>query len=257
MIAGLVSLFLAAASPPGAVVSPTFVEQQLKRLAADFTQDPMMIDVTFGVEVDGQVWTIDATPAADGRRASVTVTKGEPKVPTWVDTMSGDVFRRIIEGRMSAYTASVRARASDKTLLNHRFVNGLREEELPVAAFRSVLAHFWVTGQPEMIPYGWEGSKEAHGAQVSVLHYGDQLRSGWWGILPGQHVNKDPADQANPFPTMFIVEKAGTAVAKIGGKLLPLRDRTMIMVPPDVTHEFWNPGDKPAEGFIIMFGKGA
>lgn len=239
-------------------VTPDEVEAELRRLAEDYERDPMIIDTTFGIEVDGVAWTVDSTPPAEGKPARVTVTRGEPAVATWVDTMSGEVFRRIAEGEITAYTAAARARESDVALINHRTTAGMPPpEEFPASQFRSVFAHFWTTGQPEVIRYGFESSKEAHGAQVSILMYSDQLRSGWWGLLPGQHANADPRDQTNPFPSMIVVHEAGTGRARIGGKEFPLSDRTMILVPPGVAHELWNPGDRPAEGFLIMYGTGA
>lgn len=248
----------AAAAVQAAPVTPAFVDAELRRLAADYEQDPFIVDVTFGVEVDGDVWTVDATPAGAGSPARVTVTRGAPAVPTWVDAMSGETFRNIVEGRMSALTASVRARRSEVTLMNPRMVNGMSQDAADGAGLdRAVLAHFWTPGQPEIVPFGFASSKETHGAQMAVLQYAGQLRSGWWGLLPGQHANRDPNDQANPFPTLVIVQRAGTARMRIGGRELPMRDQTMVIIPANVTHEFWNPGDQPAEGIIIMYGVGA
>ena len=184
----------AAAQMTPQAVTPAYVESELRRLAADFVGDPMIVDATFGVEVDGSVWTVDATPGRDGRPATVTVTRGAPTVPTWVDAMSGETFRNIVEGRMSALTASVRGNRSDVTLMNPRMVNGKSHDEVDEEGLdRAVLSHFWNPGLPEIVPFGFAGSKEAHGAQVAVLQYAGQLRSGWWGLLPGQHANRDPA----------------------------------------------------------------
>ncbi len=254
----LLSSTAAAQAQPSAPVTPAFVETQLHRLAADYARDPMIVDVTFGVDVDGTVWTVDADPARDGRAAAVRVTRGAPTVPTWVDSLSGATFRNIVEGRMTALTASVRARASDVTLMNARMVNGMSRDAVDESGLdRAVLAHFWTTGLPEIIPFGFASAKEAHGGQVSVLQYAGQLRSGWWGILPGQHVNRDPDDQTNPFPSLIIVQRAGSGRARIGGHEFALRDQTMIIVPAGMPHELWNPGSEPAEGILIMYGVGA
>ncbi|MGE3395970.1 MAG: hypothetical protein AB7H79_03600, partial [Sphingomonas sp.] len=219
----IVAVASAAQAQPAAV-TPAYVEAELNRLATDYAQDPFLIDVTFGVEVDGNVWTVDATPGSNSQPGTVTVTRGSPTVPTWVDGMSGATFRNIVERRISALTASVRASRAEVTLMNPRMVNGMSHDAVDESGHdRSVLAHFWTTGQPEMVPFGLEGSKEAHGAQASVLHYDNQLRSAWFGILPGQHVNRNPADQANPFPSMYIIQRAGSARARIGGREVQLR----------------------------------
>jgi mannose-6-phosphate isomerase-like protein (cupin superfamily) len=254
----LMPITAAIAAQAQAPAPAAYVEAELRRLAEDYARDPQLIDVTFGVEVDGNAWTVDATPGANGAPPQVTVTRGAPTVASWVDVMDGAVFRRIIDGRISILTASARANSAERVLVNPRLVNGFSfRQQAASNAYRSVLAHFWATGVPEVIPWGFEGSVVAHGAQTSILHYAQGFRSGWWGIRPGQHVNADPSDQANPFPTLFIVMRGGTAMARLGGREMPLRDRTAIVIPAGMSHEFWNPGDEPAEGFLIMYGTGA
>jgi uncharacterized RmlC-like cupin family protein len=117
--------------------------------------------------------------------------------------------------------------------------------------------HFWTRGLPEIVGFGPDTrSRLVHGAQAKVLYYEKGLRSGWYQIRKGQHVNADPGDQKNPFPTLVIMIK-GTAKARIGGKPIELKPGTCLHIPRGVTHEFWNDRDEPAECIIVMFGIGA
>lgn len=86
--------------------------------------------------------------------------------------------------------------------------------------------------------------------------YQPGLRSAWGEIRKGQHVNADPKDQVNPFPTMMIGIK-GRAVLKVAGVEKTIEAGQMVFVPPGTSHEAWNPYDEPAEVIILMFGDGA
>jgi mannose-6-phosphate isomerase-like protein (cupin superfamily) len=99
-------------------------------------------------------------------------------------------------------------------------------------------------------------SRIVHGANVVVFYYEKGFRSAWFQVAKGQHVNKNPEDQTNAFPSMFIMLQ-GKAEAKIGGKQSTFPAGEMIFIPPNVTHEFWNPYDEPGEMILLMFGEGA
>ena len=75
-------------------------------------------------------------------------------------------------------------------------------------------------------------------------------------IENGQHVNAEPRDQVNPFPSMLVITR-GRTEAKIGGRQLTLHAKQTVLIPAGVSHEFWNPYDEPAEGILLMFGEGA
>ena len=61
------------------------------------------------------------------------------------------------------------------------------------------------TVESEIIPFGAETTRVVHGAGMGVLYYQRGLRSAFFHIKPGQHINADPKDQTNPFPSLFIV----------------------------------------------------
>ena len=125
-----------------------------------------------------------------------------------------------------------------------------------LARFLPFTFHFWTRGFPERVPFDGGLSRVVHGVNVVTLYYQPGVRSGWLQIEKGQHCNRDPQDQTNPFPSMFIMLR-GRAEAKIGGKQLAFPAGEMMLVPAGVTHEFWNPHDEPAEMIVFMFGQGA
>ena len=235
----------------GALADDAGFQARLEMLADDYEADPSRIDATFGLEVGGEAWTVSSTP--DG----VSVAEGPPQVPALVYATDPETFRRILSGDMSALTALAQARASDPTPLRVEAVNGRAFDAEALAELQSVLFHFFTTGAPEIVPLGIEHSRVVHGAQAAPIYYGDSLRTSWYGIAPGQHVNEDPADQVNPFPSIFIFMDAGSARARIGGAPVDLEDDQAIFVPAGVAHEFWNPGEETATFILIMFGENA
>lgn len=238
------------------VPDPARAEEALERLAADYESDPMAIAGQYGVEVGGEVWTIDVTmdddPATPG---VVRVIRGEPTVPTFVYTVGPATFEEILSGRMSAYTAMAAAFESDVTPMDLRMANGFRPGPEFAERFRSFSFHFFTPGQPEIVPMGTEHSRFTHGAQAVVGYYAEGLRTAWFTIQPGQHANEDPNSQSDPWMTVLFVVEGGTGKAEVGDSTFDLVSRTMIFVPPDTKHHFWNPGDQPVEMIMVVFGK--
>ena len=68
------------------------VEQAHQRYADDYQKDPVLMPGQFGVEVDKQVWTVEATAATATAPAQVRLRKGEPSVPTYVYTTDSATF---------------------------------------------------------------------------------------------------------------------------------------------------------------------
>lgn len=231
--------------------TPENTETVLKRLAEDYAHDPARIAVTFGVTVKQETWTVEAT--ADGTR----VVRGAPKIPAFAYKTDAATLQAIATGRMNGLTAMAQARDTDPTPMTLEMLNGFKPGTEFHRTFLSVTSHFWTTGQPEITPFGFDRARTVHGGQAVATYYEPGFRSAWYGILPGQHVNKAPKDQTNAFGSLFIVIKAGTARARLGGNEVPLTDNTSIYVPAGMTHEFWNPGNTPAEMIMLAFGLGA
>ena len=234
------------------------LEDELRRLARDYADDPSLTQfVTFGIRVDDEIWTIAATPAAEDAAASVTVTRGAPTVPAFVYSTDAATFARIASGDIQALTTMAQARASDPTPMQLDTVNGFEMDDAGLSLFLSVSFHFFTTGAPEVVPLGPTHALPVHGGEALPIYYAEHLRTSWYGIAPGQHINADARDQANDFPSLFIIIEAGTARGRIGGREMQLDDNQAIFVPAGMSHEFWNPGDQRSTLILIMFGENA
>lgn len=231
------------------------VETALQRFVDDYAVDPNIQEITFGVDVDGERWTVAARPGTGSEAASAVLSRGLPDTSTFVWTTDRATFERIASGTMSATTAISAAFASDKRPLELKFIHDFKADaEFYQNVFRPLLFHFWTTGQPEIHRFGFDQSRVVHGGHAVPTLYFPGIRSGWYGILPGDHVNQDPRSWTDPWNAMFFIIKGGSAKARIGDKVIDLQDSTMIHVPPNTRHEFWNPGDEPAEMIMVTFG---
>jgi mannose-6-phosphate isomerase-like protein (cupin superfamily) len=209
--------------------------------------------LTFGVEVkDEGAWHV----ISDGE-GGVELRSGPPQDPAFIYVTDRVTLERISHGEIAALTAMGRARWSDPAPMELRLMEGFEPDPDFMGRFAELTFHFWTTGQPEIVPFGDPShTRVVHGANVAVLYYRPGLRTAWYQIETGQHINAEEKDQTNPFPTL-IVMTAGSAEARIGGRRITLESGTCTFIPARVSHELWNPLDEPAEFVIIMFGEGA
>jgi hypothetical protein len=231
------------------------VRKMLESFVNDFKADPAAREqaVTFGIKIreEGE-WHV----VVDGK-GGVELKEGLPSQPSVFYVTDSQILRMIHKGKMSAMTAISRARMSEKTPLDFGFMEGFQPDPGFLGWAVKFTFHFWTRGLPEIVDFGPDTcSRLVHGAQAKILYYEKGLRSGWYQIKKGQHINADPGDQKNPFPTLVIMIR-GSARAKIGGKSIELKKGSFLHIPSGVTHELWNDGDEPAEFIIVMFGEGA
>ncbi len=264
--------------------SPKSAEQILQAYVADFRHDPAAAEpITFGVRVTGEgggEWHVvvagrkrqtDEPKGAGKPEAPAQLTTGETEPATEFDVTLKPGFppepiayyildltalRKIDCGELNALTAMARAHGGETTPMDVGVTPGFKPGADFWARFIPLSFHFWTRGVPERVPFRGELSRMVHGANAIVFYYQKGFRSAWYQVAKGQHINKDPQDQTNPFPSMFIVLR-GKLEAKIAGKQLTFPAGEMMLVPPGVTHEFWNAHDTPAEMIILMFGEGA
>lgn len=234
------------------------VREVLTRFADDYRLDPTLTQrVLFGVRVDGRWWTVEAHPASGASAAVVTVEAGRPSEPTFFFFLDGETLRKLDQGNLNPRTALGKARHSDPSPMD---IDPTDSDIVWDSSFsekvNSVANHFWVRGTPEFLALNRDVSRVLHGANAVLLHYAEGFRSVWYQIENGQHINSDPDDQINPFPSLFIFVR-GMAKAKIGGVEMDIQGGTATLVPAGVSHEFWNPSDTPLEFILIMFGDGA
>jgi hypothetical protein len=246
----------AAAERPG-----RSAEQILLSFVEDFRSDPAAGEpFVFGVVVkgpEGGDWHVVVSGRGEkGETAGVELRKGLPTSPSVLYTLDLTTLRKIDSGEMNALTSMGKARASDLAPMDIELMPGFRPDPAFFGRFIPFTFHFWTRGFPEVVNFGKLHSREVHGANAVIFYYQRGLRSAWAQIEKGQHVNSDPKDQTNPFPTMIIGIR-GRAVAKIGGVEKEFHAGQMVFIPAGVTHEAWNPYDEPAEIILLMFGEGA
>ena len=236
-------------------------EQILLSFVEDFRSDPAAGEpIVFGVVVkgpEGGDWHVVVSGRGEkGEPAGVELRKGRPASPSVLYTLDLATLRKIDNGEMNALTAMGKARASDPVPMDIDIMPGFRPDPGFFARFIPFTFHFWTREFPEVVSFGKPHSREVHGANAVIFYYQPGLRSAWAQVEKGQHVNSDPKDQTNPFPTMIIGIR-GRAVAKIGGVEKEFHAGQMVFIPAGVAHEAWNPYDEPAEIILLMFGEGA
>lgn len=231
------------------------VEQILESFANDFRENPESknISISFGVKVKNEgEWNI----SVDGK-GGVEINEGFPSSPSFFYVTDYETLYKIYKKEISVFTAMGKASSKDFAPMDVGFMEGYTPREDFFEKIMPFTFHFWTKGFPKIARFGSESyTRVVHGANVAVLYYQKGLRSAWYQIKKGQHINASIEDQKNSFPTLVIFTK-GEAEARIGGKYLKLKAGESALIPKDVTHEFWNEKKEPGEFIIIMFGEGA
>ena len=227
-------------------------EETLQRFVANYAEDPSAQQILFGVDVDGDWFTVDSSD--DG----VELRAGRPDEPTFFYSMSAETLGAIDSGLMNALTAAGKARSSDSAPLEVGLMDGYEPGPEFGRLFRTLTFHFWTRGLPEAIPFGESFARTVHGGEASVLFYDTGFRSSYYAIQPGQHTNKNPADQVNEFPSLLVV-LVGPLYGRIDGREVSLESGHAYLIPAGQAHEFWNPpeAEHSAETLLLMFGEGA
>ena len=167
-----------------------------------------------------------------------------------------ETLRRIDAGTLNALTAMGQARASDPTPLELRLPDEFAGFDDIRGYWIPLTFHFWNREWPETIPFGQGATRHVHGANATVLVYDEGLRSAWYQLKAGMHVNADPADQVNDFASAIIVTR-GSFRGKIDGVERAFREGETVIVPPGVAHEFYASDGEYGECVILMWGSGA
>jgi len=252
-------LLVCAASP--AAAEPD-VRAILNDFATDFQTDPFAADpVTFGIRVtdaEPSEWHIVVEGRGDGAEtAGVRLEVGFPADPAAFFVTDTKTLEQIHDGRLASLTAMGKAFSTDFAPLDLDVMEGFHPDQEGMFHLIKLSFHFWTRGFPEIVRFGDKGmTREIHGGNAVLFYYQQGLRSGWFLIEKGQHVNEDPRSQVNEFPTLLVVTE-GTLRCRLGGKERVLHGGETVYIGAGVTHEFWNDQDDPAEGIIIMFGEGA
>ena len=219
-----------------------------------FRDDPESVRYTacVGVRIKGHGdWHINADGAGH-----VDLREGFPDRPIAFYSLARSTLLDIHDGRLNALTAMGKARSTDSAPVEVEFHRDFEPDRTFFDWFIPFTFDLFTRGQPKIIPFGSEHTRTVHGAEATVLYYARGLRTAWYRIERGQHINRGKQDQVNPFPSLFIFTR-GRALARIGGCKVTLEAGQTVLVPAGVNHEFWNDLADPAELILIMFGEGA
>ena len=233
------------------------VKTILETFANDYKNDlTFKSDQSFGVEVDKEMWHIEAKMASNNEPSKVVVAKGQPKAPTFYFVTNLRTLKELDQGKMNALTAGAKAFSTDYAPLDIEVMEGFQPSEEFVGEVLAFTFHFWTKGIPEMVPFGQHYTRGTHGAQAAIFYYDTGLRSGYGFLHPGQHANEHPLSKSNPFSSMIILTK-GKVIARLNEVDYEIVAGNAFFIPPGMTHEVLNPFDEPAEFVLLMFGDGA
>ena len=206
--------------------------------------------ITLGIWVDGEGYTVELTN--DGGAFSVSA----PERFDWGFETDRATLLELDAGSLNALTAMGRARASDLTPLRLRLPDDfLADSQIP-NNFIPLTLHFWNRDWPETIRFGEGTTRYIHGANATVLIYGDRLRTAWYQLKPGMHINSDPTDQVNDFDTAIIVTK-GRFSGRLNNIERVFQEGETVLVPKGMTHEFYAGDGEYGEFVILMWGENA
>ena len=234
------------------------VEDTLRAYAEDYAHDPMLHDVTFGIQIgETDRWHVVATEGEKGQPGNVQLFPGFPEQPSWYFWFEDmDAFNAVAQGKMNAGTAMAKAFSTDSTPMDVEAMEGFQPDQEFVANMMRTLFHFWNRGIPEIIPFDEGKTRFTHGSDVTIFYYQPGFRSAWFSIKPGHHVNEDENSRTNPFPSMMVFTR-GEGTAIIGEEEITVREGQTLFIPPEISHQFLNRSDAPLEGVLLMFGDGA
>jgi len=203
-----------------------------------------------GVWIDGDGYTIEITN--DGG----TFSAGAPNHFDWGFETDRETLIKLDNRSFNALTAMGQARASDPIPLRIRLPDNFSAEGDIRHYFIPLTRHFWNREWPETIHFGEGTTRDIHGANATLLVYDDGLRTGWYQLKPGMHINSDLADQVNNFDSAIIVIK-GHFSGKLNGIERVFQEGETVLVPEGMTHEFYASDEEYGEFLILMWGENA
>jgi len=230
------------------------LEPIIERFADDYANDPMAVDAVFGIDIDGQRWTVNSS-GKSGERV-VTLFDGFGEREMLYFTASVETLNLLDQGVWNGLTAMGAATSADLTPLDILTTEGYAKPDNYDALVRPLIAHFWTRGTPEVIPYGVQHSRVVHGAPATALYYDKDFRSAVYHI-PGGLGREQAPTLTVPFPRMVIVT-AGEAIGEIGDQPFSAKAGEMVFSPPNIPVTFWNGSDDETLSFVwLMWGDGA
>lgn len=207
-------------------------------------------DMTIGVWVDGTGYTIELTN--DG----ASFVHAEPSQFDWGFETDLETLQRMDDGSLNALTAMGQARASDSIPLDIRLPDNFSDDDKVRSYYIPLTLHFWNREWPETVLFGDGLTRSVHGANTTVLVYDQGLRTAWYQLRPGMHINADQADQINDFDTAIVVTR-GSFGGRVNGIERAFREGETVLIPAGVAHEFYADDSEYGEFVILMWGENA
>lgn len=151
-------------------------------------------------------------------------------------------------------TAMGRARMSDSAPLDFTLPEGAGYAQ--VQRLLPWVFHFWNREWPEVARFGEGTTRHVHGGSSAILYYDMELRTAFYQVRPGTHINEAEDQRTNPFSSLFIVVR-GQFESRLDGGRRTLHEGEAVLVPSGMTHEFWAEPDQYGEFIMVAFGEGA
>jgi mannose-6-phosphate isomerase-like protein (cupin superfamily) len=233
------------------------VSKILERFATDYKNDPMFkSNQSFGIEVDNEMWKVDAIASSEKGAPQIVITKGAPLKPTFYYVTNLRTLKQLDKGEINPLTAGIKAFSTDYAPLDIEAMDGFEPTPEFVGDVLAFTFHFFTKGLPEIVPFGQHNTRGTHGAQAAIFYYDTGLRTGYGYLHPGQHANEHPLSKTNSFSSMVILIK-GKVTARLNNVDYEIEAGNAFFIPPGMTHEILNPNDEAAEFILLMFGEGA
>lgn len=248
MIKGIMAVLLLLAGPE--------TESRIGNMLSDFAgtcSGLMSKDGEFVVQLNisppGEQWYVSVD-----ERGVLELHPGEHDSPIMTLVMSQATLARIHSGEITALTAGGKGSSADSAPVEIEFDAAVRDLSRPKETTLGFLQHFFARERPERIPLGESYSRMVHGAHAIPLYYADGLRSAWYLVKDGQHLN-EPGD-TNPYHQAFVII-SGCGRAKIGETEVEVRARESYYIPPDSDHVLWPARGDSLELIWFAWGEGA
>ena len=131
----------------------------LSDFAADFANDPMAVDTSFGIRLGDQWWSVTVnrveTATPRGRLTDhsfgphqVSLKREKPSQPTWGFRIASlDVLEKIASGEVNAGTAAMQSFGSDRVGVETGDMRGFESTSGDQAEMYLVLSHFFTKGK--------------------------------------------------------------------------------------------------------------
>lgn len=206
--------------------------------------------ITLGFWIDGEGYTIDLSDEGGAYAA------GEPNHYDWGFKTDLGTLQRLDSGSINALTAMGQARGSDPSPLELRLPDDFSETDKIRGFYIPLTLHFWNREWPETIRFGDGLTRGVHGANTTVLIYDQGLRTAWYQLKSGMHINAEPADQINDFETAIVVTR-GRFGGKIDGVERVFHEGETVLIPAGISHEFYADDGEYGEFIILMWGDNA